>query len=456
MSDATTNFTYHLPITRLRIKGNVTETTKLETGTRERTATSQIELVTDADSEPFQIHLGKSRLSDNSLSLAFSDEGLLVSTEAKSVGKMGQILKNVVGVVTTVVGTLGGFSFLGRGPASRTNFAVEMTKADEDNVEKEYGKAHPEFAKRRKNLGSAVHALADKLVELEQSIAGEKDATRRTDAETYAKLLVDGLTRLREEAQTLESHFTAWKSKEENAISTAHELVVNLSDLPTREAVELWKDLPNQQKLNGFWPVYDWFRIVLARKDLSAPPAGASPAETDKPDDKSAGVFYRRARPIELSLYTVSKDAKNGFGVLELSKRTIEYVVDGNSPVGFVEFGKTSWSEKTAELAFSNSGTLKTVKNSAASELAAQSEALKQLPAEVFESLKQANEIIDQAQVLARQGIEQRIAELEDQKKLIEARIARDGALATAAQQAKVKKLEAEIQLLKRKLVSGR
>ena len=107
------------------------------------------------------------------------------------------------------------------------------------------------------------------------------------------------------------------------------------------------------------------------------------------------------------------------------------------------------WSESNASLALHESGALKKLSNSRASDLAAATGALKDVPAEVLSALQQANKIIDEQQTLSLQGLDRRLAMLKKEKEVLEAEIEAGGVLATRAQRSELARLKAEIDLLK-------
>lgn len=440
MSERDSSVTYHLPRTAVKISGTVTEKTDLRTGERVSVATSEISLATEADpASYYRIDLEGSKLVKSSFALELREDGRLVSTEAKSVGQLGQVIKNVFGFVTTVVGVVG--KLVGAVPMAAPG-GLAGDDEDEptgDPVLERYAKKFPELARLRRDTTAAIHDALAKIVALERSLL-DADAEERKKIAARVTALHGSLERLRTEAARLDEHFSAWKASAENATSSAVELTFDLDDLPTRQQVESWGDtLPTQEQLGSFWPAYETFQLVLAR---DGDPPKASDVSVSL-DESCRGIVYRMARPLEMSLYVVRG------GKLKLAKRTTAQVFDRRSRLGFIELGESKWTEKSAEIAFHDSGALKKLSNSKASEAAAATGTLKELPAEVLSSLEQANKIIDERQKLALQNVEQRIAELEQRKKLLQAEIAVDDVLASREKNAELEQIKKEIELLK-------
>ena len=439
MADFKTWMTYHLPRTRIRVHGTAIEKLNLRTGQREKEVSSSVTLETEADPAAFyQIDLRGSKLSDSSFSLELTDDGRLVSTEAKSTGRLGQIVRNVFGFVTTVVSAVGGL-------AGGAGAFVEAAAADtdvSDPVLERYRAEHPNRSERRRRITEALEAIVAKLIELENGLVAQADPGERQKAVAHIKDLKRAADGLRAEAKLLDTHFVAWKASKEAASSRTYELTVDLAGLPKISDVESWTGEPTPGQLGSSAPAYRALNLVIARSDPQPPPSGSVPTSPSA-GTAYAGVFFRHARPIELALFVARG------GVLEMVKKTSELVMDDNCRTGFVVFGRSRWSERSASLTFSNLGGLKKLKNSKASELAAATGTLKELPADVLASLEQANKIIDERQKLSLQGIEQRIAELEKQKSLIDKEIALDEAIDTRDLVEEQKRLKAEIDLLK-------
>jgi hypothetical protein len=419
---------YHLPETVLEIAGSVTTKKNLETDQEEKSTNAKMALLTRADQDwYFRVNLEGSTLSDSSISLELTEDERLVTTEAKSVGRLGAIIKNIIGFVVAIVG-VGTGRPLG-----------ERAKAKKDPQE-EYEKEHPDLGARRRELRQAIRAIGAKLVEIETLISQTPDKTAREALRAYATDLTDGLKNLRSEAEIIEAHFSAWKARKEAARERSYEFTYRLSQLPDTSKFQEGQPVPPD--LGDVREAYLAFGLIVSRKDFSVPDVDPPPPP-NAPGSKHHGIYFRRPRPIELSLWTVEEDK-----LLRIQRRT-HTVVDQRSPLGFMEFGKTIWSELSASLTLHDSGALKKLSNSKASELAAATGALKDLPADVLASLEKANKIIDEQQTLSLQGMDRRLAELKKQKEILEAEIEANGVLATAAQRAELARLKAEIDLLK-------
>jgi hypothetical protein len=430
MTDLDTRLVYHLPRTRVRITGTATEKVVLSRAEPERRFEREVALETTADPAGFfAVALGKSKLSDDTFSLELTEDGRLVSTEATSTGRLGDVVRNVFSFVTSVVGIAAGLLS-----------PVKIAKLEGEPPAPSYEAVFPERAKRRRRVEGALEEVRSKVVDLEESLVGVADADERKKVLEHVRDLEAASTVLLEEARRLDVHFQAWKASVEQ--ETTNELVFTLdpSDLPLTGAVESWPSPPTKEQLGKLGPVYDGLRMVLARRDvLPLPREGVA----EDPGTAADGFFFRQPRPVELSLYVVAEDR------LVLMSRKVELVMDEECRLCFVEYGKTRWSETSAEAAFWPGGSLKTLKNSRASEAAAATGALKELPADAKAALEQANQVLDERQKLDLQGLEHRIAELEKRKSLVEKEIALGGVVDTRQSQEEITRLKAEIDLLK-------
>jgi len=441
MADRQAWLVYHLPKTRIRLKSSVTERFDLRREERTRQVKSEIALETGADPAAFyRIDLKGSKLSDESFGLELTQDGRLVSTESKAVGRLGKVVKNVFSFVSSVVAIAGRIA-LGAAVAPA---AVDAgaAKAEEDPVLRRYREAHPQWAQRRQRAGQVLELMRSKMVDIEEEIVAEKDPAKRKERQEHLKDLASSSEALFEELKRLDTHFQAWKAGEENETSEELVFTFDLDDLPKVSTVESWKGLPTSQQLGRFASAFERLDLVLARDEPAPLPSSGVP-QPPGAGDSAPGMFFRCSRPLGLVLYLVRDERLVGV------KSTTELVMDGHCRLGYVEIGKTRWSEFSVETAFWPDGGLKSLKSFRASEAAAATDALRDLPVELKASLEQANEIIDQQQKLDLQGIEQRIAELEKQKSLVEKEIALGGVLDTRRTTEEIARLKAEIDLLR-------
>ncbi len=444
MSDQDTHLVYHLPRTKVRVTAAATEKTDAGTGERRVEATTNIALETQADAQAyFRILLDDSHFSDNEFTLELSEAGLLVATDAAATGRLGKIVKGVFGLVTSVVSIFSGLGAAAGG-------ALLLGEIGEEPGRPDYGRDHPELAARRTTTKRAIETLAQTLVELEVRQAGTASEEDRAKTTKHIADVKSGLEVLRSEATLLAQHYAAWKTTIESAASHTFEYAYDLEDLPMKAVVDGWESRPPAGVLGPLQALYDLTGQVLARVDDPRPATGGL---SEASGTARAGVYIRQSRPIALCLYKTMRDSVGDR--LVLSKHEAVHVMDKNSRLGFVEFGKTKWSKKSAKVEFYANGTFKKLTNSTESAAAAVVQTLSELPDAALASIKKANEIIDAQQELSFQRTEQWIAELEKRKKAVEGEIALNGVLATKEQQEEKKKLDAEIALLKSRMDLG-
>ena len=213
--------------------------------------------------------LKSSRLADKSLSLELTDDERLVTTEAKSVGRLGAIIKNIVGFLVSIVGIRGGTLLTG------TEF-LEATAAPKKDPQEQYEKDHPEMGLRRRKLRDAMDVLGAKLIEVEKSISQTPDKPARDPLRAYATDIKDGLKNLRPEAEIIEAHFAAWKARKEAPKERLYEFTYRIAQLPDTATFNEGQPVP---PLGDVEEAYKAFGLIVSKKDnLPVPDADPPPA----------------------------------------------------------------------------------------------------------------------------------------------------------------------------------
>ncbi|MBT8206688.1 MAG: hypothetical protein KJO18_00320 [Acidimicrobiia bacterium] len=124
-------------------------------------------------------------------------------------------------------------------------------------------------------------------------------------------------------------------------------------------------------------------------------------------------------------------------------------LVTDDSPLGIVPFNSAVFSKRSVGVAFHDNGSLSEVTNESTSGLAAAFDSLSGAPASVASALEGVEKIRSAASTLDNAGVNSAIAKLENEKKLVEAKIGLSNTTATAEMDKLRTKLQAAIDLLK-------
>lgn len=462
---------YSLPLTWVRIAGTTTTKRNLTSDKLDASSESTVSLIVAPDpNAAYEIDFEKSKLADRAVSIELSPAGLLTSTTSTSTGQLGKVIGSVVSAVASVAAVAGGL--LG-GPAAggfATMMAAEEPDEDrrreladpESGVDEPYATEHPERARRRAELRERIPALRERIRDQRERICEAADDTERKRIAACVEALGQSLAELIEEARELDAHLEAWRSVKEAPVTRSYTFLLRVTELPRLDDVKGVD--PDQAPLGAMKEVYDALHVVVARSDGSTAGGGASPPA---PRTRARGVFHRQPRPVRLTILkpladrSVSSESVSGAGSVDAAdsrpaprstlrpvSASIEAVLDGHSPLGFVEFGKSAWSKRAAEMTFGDTGSLTKLSNEKASELAAAAEAVESAPEKALAGLESANKILDQLQTVSLQGVTHRIAVLQQEKAVLEATVARDDLLATRDATSELKAVQAELALL--------
>src|SRR5262249_48174631 len=149
---------YYLPETVVELSGTVTTKSNVIDDEIVRTAVAKASLTTRPDLErPCEAEIQRAKWADTSFAIELTDDARLVSTTSQSTGKVGVIIKNLLGAV---VGGIG-FSLAG----------VEAQEKGPDPYQKWYEAVLKLYEKEIPTLGSRRKELLDEITRLSQAMS---------------------------------------------------------------------------------------------------------------------------------------------------------------------------------------------------------------------------------------------------------------------------------------------
>jgi hypothetical protein len=246
MSDL--DLTYYLPVSLVRVSGQVVTITDLTKGDGEdritKEATLVAQLVTEADPlAERKLALSKDDITDQTASVSFSPDGRILGIDASSAGQGPALIKAGAGVLGTLLGAVVAFGSPAAGVAIGTAGLAALTSAKDkqtlqgdaeqttakadvaaaEHLPRGYVKDHPAEARVLTVFHAAIAQLMEKLANA--ALSGD-DGTVVSATKT--------LKLTRRQAATLDDHFDAWvvkQSKRSDPVLVDESFVVD--DLPT-------------------------------------------------------------------------------------------------------------------------------------------------------------------------------------------------------------------------------
>ncbi|HET9370038.1 MAG TPA: hypothetical protein VFO19_07310 [Vicinamibacterales bacterium] len=395
---------YHLPKTTVVVKGTiVTKKTFQQDGSlqpsSEPTGTS-VSLVTGPEYAARTMTLESSALAKTDTTVSLTTKGTLAGLNRTSEGQLGAIVKNIFGSIVSLAGAFGGRPFSLSGGAEAL-----------------YEQEHGDLAALRRTLKTNLNATVARLGELATQLAKEADFAKAKQITDHMSLLDRHVKTLRHEADLLDTHFNAWRTRKEAKVEQTLELMIDADQLPIDAPIKKLSDDgsvidPNNFSQSGeFAPIAKRFRLVVTRLEPEMP-------KVPVPSGASNRVFYRAVRPVILRLYQITEDAK-----LVHVRDSQEYIVGERSEVMTLDLPTTKWSKRGIEVQFTDNALTK-FGATQSSGVADTAEAVRQLSGEYLTALKQVNEIEAERRKLATVDIDRQIDEVKKQKDLFEAQVA--------------------------------
>lgn len=429
LASAQVSTLYYLPKSILLVSGTVT--TRQAFGPDGTLAVSEpgaasvaLGVGTDAAAY-YYLSADAKRLSKATVALELSGAGIPTSVNATSEGQAGVILKNIAGLIGGLAARAGGLSFSASSPADAA-----------------YERQYPEEGKLRASIKASLSTLTATSVDLQTTMAAEVDAAKRKVLTERLADIRNGIAQLRADGEVSDTHFNAWRTRIEDKQEQVYQWVVDVDGLPLDSEVTGRTLAQIKQTAGGraITPIIDTLRIVLTRTPVVV--AAAAGAAVPKAGETSSSLYYRPASPMILSVYRLTADDR-----LQLVKQSVESVLSSSTPVATLPAPDTRWSTRTIAATFT-AGALTKVTNTAASELAGATDALRGLSGDYLAGVRQSNEIAAEQQKAANQSMDAEIARLQKEKALVEARVAQQQALSLGPAKAEIESLETQIKTL--------
>jgi hypothetical protein len=381
---------------------------------------------------------------DIGLDLAFTDDLRITSTGATSKGRVGDAVKGtlkfVVSTLATVAGIVRGPGFGAAGRAARAVTATTTAKA----AEEVYAETHPDAQALRNDTAKAIVAVRGALITNDTDLSTLVGSKAIRDATARSRALSDALARLEVQHAAAEARFDAWKASKRSVETSEFTYVVPVKDLPSTAQIEQHLVDPSDEQLGACSQMYDDLHTVVAVTEISG---RKDPSDIDPTvGDQFQGVFFRKPRVVELSIYERTHDDA-GKDVLVLTRRSRHLVVDDNCERRFVKFDKSAWGDRAVALSFGDLGELDKISSTSTSTAAAIGATLGELPAVVKDALEQGNAAVEQLDKIRNVGVSREIARLDKEAELLKKRVAADldGADGTALRQLEELKRKKEL-----------
>jgi hypothetical protein len=354
-------------------------------------------------------------------SFSFTSDRRLAGTAAESTGYAGTILT----AAATVAGAALGLR------AVRTGAGVALdddTPAPADPAEEKYHEAHPAVSERREQIAQLLEKLqVAQLEAAEQVLDGSPDtAAARWD------LLQRVRQSLESERDLLDAHFAAWRAGTIETADEAFEFAVPLTELQS-SAEQLGpacseKSPEAPKTLHDLWTRYG----VGAAATWGAGRSGRQVGIQAEPSQIATRI------PDRVTLSVV----EHQHGVPVVTASSTHLVMDDYSEVEYFRLEKSLFGRRSLALTFDGDGVVTGVAVEGAASLAEAASAAGQLPAAVGAGVGSLNTAVSGLATARRAAREAELAQVKQQVELEQQRITEAGLHATAADAARLQRLQ--------------
>jgi hypothetical protein len=459
---------YWLPVSALRLTGTRTATVdKVLSDAKSSTtwaSTAELRIVADQAGPQLQAKLQTGWLNNTNVELAFSEDGRLTSAGSDTSGAAVPLLKGVVVAGAAVVGFLvaggPGAALAASGAIRRAVDALELVEL---HLDPDADREAPEDAPAERDPVMVAyerdHRQEALLLELSIRQVGEAEknlAAARGDAiaePSFAKLAdlrrrEEVLRSAREEFGRLRRHFDLWRASKVSTRSETFEHAVTIDELH-------WDPPPALVQGKLVWgktaPAHAqslWQRFGLL--PVATPLDGAaSPEPAAAPTSAYAGVYVRRPRRVQITIYRRTSEG-DGWEA-ELVSSQVHDIVDGRSAVVQVPFRSSAWSRRRTVIELSEAGTLAHFEHTTTASGQEIGTALGELPASIVSGLEQAGKLRDQLDTLKDKDRELELARTKRDVAIKKDQLELAGLTATEGDYAELKRLEQQVSLLEQR-----
>ncbi len=428
---------YHLPVSCVRFKGDVTFTTDEFAADPHQPkesakATATLEVMA-ADEPLLKLDVQPMRLCDTKISVAVTDDLRLTTAGFSSTGQAGPVLLGVASAVATVAGTAIGLRAPGVATAAgglasvMANGGVEGLVGDLDldllALDMGIKTAEPkdpwqEYQEHQPDQAELLETCRDTVTALERALAEEaaKLATG-SDLDSLSRLsaLEKALAVAQAELDRLNSRYDKWRAGKISTRGEQYEYVMSLDDLGKGCSVDDSGNItfdpaaPARAAQEQVWDKLG-IAVQVGRKDSQAKEgSGGNPGHL--PGQRPNRVVLRIPRHTQLTIYE-RVGAKT-----DMKARPVEskphLIMDKDCRFQAIRLHSSLFGKKVDDITFSDLGGLASYSTERTSGAAGLAQNLSKLPETVTSGLEQSGKMLDQVSGLrSLAATESRAAEL--------------------------------------------
>lgn len=352
-------------------------------------------------------------------SFSFTSDRRLAGTAAESTGYAGTILT----AAATVAGAALGLRTVGTG----TGVALDGD-APADPAEEKYREAHPAVSERRGQIAQLLERFQEAQLEAARQILdGSPDAHAvRWD------LLQRVKQSLESERDLLDAHFAAWRAGTIETVDEAFEFAVPLSELrgsagqPDAACSEESPESP--KTLHHLWTQYGVGVAASWGDGRGGQQVNVHPT--------SSQIATRIPDRVTLSV------VEHQHGVPVVTASSTHLVMDDYSEVEYFTLEKSLFGRRSLALTFDGDGVVTGVAVEGAASLAQAASATGQLPAAIDGGIGSLNTAVSGLATARRSAREAELAQVKQQVELAQQRVTAAGLHATAADAARLQRLQ--------------
>jgi len=420
-NEQTPGVDYHMVHSVVRVSGTrkvtVDEAVRPAKTTEEAEAAVELEATADPTFR-FGLAFDGGWTKDVGVEIAFTDTLCMKSVGTTSKGRVGEAVKGTLKFVVSTLATVASIAAKG---AAGTAASAPGAPGEEVSPDQVYAEERADASDQREKTKAAILALRAALIENDASLAtlGPGDANK---AARRSRQLQDALGRLEAQYSDMNARYDAWLASKRMVTTGEFEFVVPVKDLPKADDVDAHLSDPSEEVLKKCWAMYNDLHTVVAVREIS----GVKDDRDQDPtvDHKFEGVFYRKPRDVELSVYErVKQDDRD---VLVITQRSRHFVVDDKCERRYIAFQKSSWGDRSVGVEFGELGAPTKVSTSATAVAAAVGQVLGDLPATVKDALDTGSAAADQLDKIRNAGLTRELARMQKEAEFLKQRIADD------------------------------
>jgi hypothetical protein len=423
---------YHLPVSCVRFKGDVTYTTDQfaadPTKPKESAkATATLEVMAASD-PPLVLDVRPRHLCDTKISVAVTDDLRLTTAGFSSTGQAGPVLLAVAGAAATVMGALTGQAGLASAGAAATldaargaveGFATgaepDITKSVKEAPRRkdpwqEYKKEQPEQAALLESCRMSV-ANVEKTITAEAAKAGTGSEIDRL---ALLRSLEKTLAIAQAELDRLNLRYDTWRASKTSTWVEQHEYVLSLDDL----SKGFLFDEDGTLTFDGDEPVQKMQELIWDTLGIAVHAGRGFRPDKSDPGQSHNQVIIRIPGLTQLKVY------EKVDGKPRLVESRPYLTMDRDCATQAIALHGSLFGKKADDITFSALGGLATYSTERTAGSAGLAETLGKLPETVGAGLEQSGKLLDQVSGLKGRALAEQLAVLQAQIDLKKAEIA--------------------------------